>query len=136
MRLPLNFRLADGSNLAIESVHTSDRGIYQCVATNIAGSRESKEAHLTVHGKAGVWCLTPLSWGYLLSTFLAVRLSRTPFTRRARLGSLLGCAGMLVCAPLYKPPEPGWALSAPTAPTIHDTVICVKLLACTQPAWK
>lgn len=45
------FRLADGSNLAIESVHTSDRGIYQCVATNIAGTRESKEAHLTVNGK-------------------------------------------------------------------------------------
>ncbi|XP_034240245.1 protein sax-3-like, partial [Thrips palmi] len=45
------FRLADGSNLAIETVHIADRGIYQCVATNIAGSRESKEAHLTVNVK-------------------------------------------------------------------------------------
>lgn len=45
------FRLSDGSNLAIETVHIADRGIYQCVATNIAGSRESKEAHLTVNGE-------------------------------------------------------------------------------------
>ncbi|KAE8748915.1 hypothetical protein FOCC_FOCC004320, partial [Frankliniella occidentalis] len=38
----------DGETLDLDG---SKRGIYQCVATNIAGSRESKEAHLTVHVK-------------------------------------------------------------------------------------
>ena len=44
-------RLKD-SGLVISKAELSDEGRYQCVAKNIAGSRHSHEALLSVYGKA------------------------------------------------------------------------------------
>ena len=47
------------SGLVISKADASDEGRYQCVAKNIAGSRHSHEALLSVYGKKflGIACL-------------------------------------------------------------------------------
>lgn len=49
--LPMNgrYRLS-GTNLQINNVQPEDNGRYQCIAQNMAGSRESPQAQLNVRG--------------------------------------------------------------------------------------
>ena len=40
-----------GSSLHIKTAISSDDGVYQCLASNSAGTRQSHKANLSVYGK-------------------------------------------------------------------------------------
>ena len=46
-------RILDNGNLVINNVKQEDVGEYQCFASNVAGTRESHPALVTVHGRFG-----------------------------------------------------------------------------------